>query len=146
MSQRKPHSESWESWSDRLIREAEARGDFDNLPGAGQPLPGYGEPYREDWWLQSLVRREKLEVLPATLSLKREIEQLRELLPEISSERELRRRLALLAERLREANLSARGSVGGGLSGVDIESFVEAWHKQVDRDLDGKDARSSHDF
>jgi DnaJ family protein C protein 28 len=29
---------SWESHVDRMIREAQARGDFDNLPGAGKPL------------------------------------------------------------------------------------------------------------
>lgn len=28
----------WESWIDRLIGEAQERGDFENLPGAGQPL------------------------------------------------------------------------------------------------------------
>jgi DnaJ homolog subfamily C member 28 len=29
---------SWEGHVDKMIREAQARGDFDNLPGAGKPL------------------------------------------------------------------------------------------------------------
>ena len=31
--------QNFESWIDRQIRQAQERGDFDNLPGAGKPLP-----------------------------------------------------------------------------------------------------------
>ena len=34
---------------ERAIREAEARGEFANLPGAGKPLPGLDRPAGEDW-------------------------------------------------------------------------------------------------
>jgi hypothetical protein len=34
--------EIFESLAERRIREAGERGEFDNLPGAGQPLPGLG--------------------------------------------------------------------------------------------------------
>ncbi len=38
----------WESWIDQQIREAEARGDFDNLPGKGKPLSIEPNPYATD--------------------------------------------------------------------------------------------------
>ena len=38
-SQREPQSlEVWESWVDKLIGDAQERGDFDDLPGHGKPL------------------------------------------------------------------------------------------------------------
>jgi hypothetical protein len=33
-----------EGYADRLIGEAMESGDFDDLPGAGKPLPGAGTP------------------------------------------------------------------------------------------------------
>ena len=38
----------WESWIDQQIREAEARGDFRNLPGKGKPLNLEPNPYAPD--------------------------------------------------------------------------------------------------
>jgi hypothetical protein len=60
----------YESAIEQQIREAQERGDFDNLPGAGKPLPGAGEHYNEDWWLKEWIRRENISgVLPASLAL-----------------------------------------------------------------------------
>ncbi|GAT83553.1 molecular chaperone DnaJ [Streptomyces sp. F-3] len=39
MTERKPPGIPFESWVDRQIREAQQRGEFDRLPGAGRPLP-----------------------------------------------------------------------------------------------------------
>ena len=43
-----PNPGDWESWIDRQIREAQERGDFDNLPGKGQPLDLTPNPYALD--------------------------------------------------------------------------------------------------
>ncbi len=37
MTGRKPPGVSWESWTERKIREGIERGEFDGLPGAGKP-------------------------------------------------------------------------------------------------------------
>ncbi|MCX2949260.1 DUF1992 domain-containing protein [Lentzea sp. NEAU-D7] len=58
MTRRKPPEMSFESWIDRQIREAQDRGEFDDLPGAGKPLPGAGQPLEEDWWIKKKVREE----------------------------------------------------------------------------------------
>ena len=47
-SQRKGDDQSWESWVDQLIREAQARGEFDNLPGKGKPLAERRNPFLPD--------------------------------------------------------------------------------------------------
>ena len=59
----------YESAIDRRLREAQERGEFDNLPGAGKPLPGAGGEYDEDWWVKEWLAREgeSAGVLPPTL-------------------------------------------------------------------------------
>ncbi|MFD9698602.1 DUF1992 domain-containing protein [Lentzea sp. NPDC059081] len=59
MTQRKPPGTGFESWIDRQIREAQERGEFDDLPSAGKPLPGAGEQLDEDWWIKRKVREEE---------------------------------------------------------------------------------------
>ena len=59
---------------ERQIREAQERGDFDNLPGAGKPLDlsDSGDP---DWWVKRFAARENLDLggaLPGALALRRE--------------------------------------------------------------------------
>lgn len=56
---RMPTDEPFESVVERRIREASERGEFENLPGAGEPLPELGEPYDPRWWAKRYVEREK---------------------------------------------------------------------------------------
>ncbi|MER7269807.1 DUF1992 domain-containing protein [Micromonospora carbonacea] len=72
-------SDRWEAAAEAQIRTAQERGEFDNLPGAGKPLPGRGTPYDESWWIKSFLEREKLPgdlLLPTPLLLRRRIERL----------------------------------------------------------------------
>ncbi|MGH3384566.1 MAG: DUF1992 domain-containing protein [Nocardioidaceae bacterium] len=71
----------YESSVDRQIREAQERGEFDNLPGAGKPLEFLGKPQDENWWVKRLIERERLDMtaaLPPQLALRKE----RQALPE----------------------------------------------------------------
>jgi hypothetical protein len=82
------------SWVDQQIADAERRGVFDDLPGAGKPLnlkPG-GEDYGEAW-VRDYARREGVEpdeFLPTPLRLRREIERLNEAVGGFRSEAEIR--------------------------------------------------------
>ena len=40
---------------EQAIRDAIARGEFENLPGAGKPLPDADKPYDPDWWARRYV-------------------------------------------------------------------------------------------
>jgi hypothetical protein len=82
------------SWVDQQIAEAERRGVFDDLPGAGKPLnlkPSGGD-YGEAW-VRDYARREGVqpdEFLPTPLRLRREIERLNEAVGGFRSEAEIR--------------------------------------------------------
>jgi hypothetical protein len=92
MTERKPPGMSFTSWIDQQISEAQERGAFDNLPGAGQPLPKRREDDGQAW-LREYVRREGVstdELLPTPLKLRKEIERLADAVPGMSSEQEVR--------------------------------------------------------
>lgn len=118
----------YESHIDRQIREAQERGEFDNLPGAGRPLPGYGEPDDEDWWLKQLIRRENITgVLPASLKLRREIEDIAQTVAKKKTEAAVRKAVEDLNERIGKAQ---RGHLDGPpvvLSTVDVDAVVARW-------------------
>jgi hypothetical protein len=118
----------YESHIDRQIREAQERGEFDNLPGAGKPLPGFGQGYDEDWWLKEFVRRENITgVLPASLALRKEVEDVLETVAKKRTESAVREVVADLNRRIA---LAQRGLVDGPpvvLSTVDADHVVRAW-------------------
>src|SRR5215471_5710949 len=93
MTERKPPEISFTSWIDRQISEAAERGAFDDLPGAGKPLPKRSEEDAAQAWLRDYLRREGVpaeELLPAPLRLRKEIERLSETVRELRSEQEVR--------------------------------------------------------
>ena len=65
MTQRKPPGTSWESWIDAQIRVAQEQGAFDNLPGAGKPLPDIDREYDPLWWVKQLAQREQISLAAA---------------------------------------------------------------------------------
>jgi hypothetical protein len=114
---------------ERQIQEAEARGEFKNLPVAGKPLPGIGQPLHEDWWLRQQSTRENigLDALPPALRLAKEIEQLPETLDALRDEAAVRDALDALNVRIRKALI---GPIDGpplrfGLRDVDAE--IQSW-------------------
>src|SRR5215471_7365332 len=64
-------------WVDAQIRDAMARGEFDNLPGAGKPIEGLDGTYDPEWWVKGLIKRERLTGLgPPAILLRTEDAQL----------------------------------------------------------------------
>ena len=61
------------SWVDLQVRQAVARGDFDELPGYGKPLTNLTGEHDPDWWVKQLIEREQITgVLPPSLLVRRE--------------------------------------------------------------------------
>ncbi|MBF6472066.1 MULTISPECIES: DnaJ family domain-containing protein [Nocardia] len=103
MTERKPPKETFESWIDKQIHEAAERGDFENLSGAGKPIPGAGSAYDEDWWLRGYLRREGVSgdaLLPPSLVLRRDIEHLPEAVRDSTTERQVRATVSELNQRI----------------------------------------------
>jgi len=105
MTERKPPDLSFTSWIDRQINEAAERGAFDNLPGAGKPLPKRTGDDAGQAWLRDYLRREGVpaeELLPTPLRLRREIERLTAIVHELRSEQEVRGTVAELNRQIVE--------------------------------------------
>ncbi|MGW0605472.1 DnaJ family domain-containing protein [Streptomyces sp. NPDC002644] len=102
MTERKPPGVNFESWVDRQIREAEARGEFADLPGAGRPLPDLGAAHDDLWWVKRKMAREGLSVLPPALALRKEAEDAHEAALAAPSEQAARRILEDVNVRIRE--------------------------------------------
>ena len=90
MTERKPAGMPFESWVERQILDAQKRGEFDHLPGAGKPLPGLTGQYDEMWWVKQLAQRERVSTLPPMLVMRKEAEDLLDGLADVSSEASVR--------------------------------------------------------
>jgi hypothetical protein len=130
VSTRKPAGESRESWVDRQIREAQERGEFDNLPGAGKPLPDLHRPYDELWWLRKKLKEENLSYLPPALQVRKELEEAREQIARARSEREVRQIVTDTNERIREANRAALQGPASTVMPLDEKQTVRKWRER----------------
>jgi hypothetical protein len=121
----------YESFIEKQIREAQERGEFDNLPGAGKPLHGL-ETQDPDWWVKQLVRREGLDMtdaLPPVIALRKEADGFPESLLDLRTEESVR---AVLEDFNRRVKLDRlRPAVGPFppmlARTVDVDELVEQW-------------------
>ncbi len=130
MTERKPPDLSFTSWIDRQINEAAERGAFDNLPGAGKPLPRRNEADATQAWLRDYLRREGVsadELLPTPLKLRKETERLAETVQDLRSEQEVRAVVADINRRIIEWRRIPAGPPVF-LPLLDAESLVGRWH------------------
>ena len=127
MTERKPPGVSFETWVERQIREAAERGAFDNLPGAGKPIPDLDKPRDELWWVKQKLRREHLSYLPPTIALRKEAEAALAAAARAGSEAEVRAILAAINARIAEGNRKAASGPPLNLAPVDVERAVARW-------------------
>lgn len=105
MTERKPADMSFTSWIDKQIAEATERGAFDNLPGAGKPIPHHGDEDAAAAWLRGYLRREGLSaeaLLPAPLRLRKAVDRLAAEVPGMNSEAAVREAVTELNQQIRE--------------------------------------------
>lgn len=131
MTERKPSGMSFTSWIDQQIAEAAERGAFDNLPGAGKPLPKRSEAEDEQAWLRDYLRREGVSadvLLPTPLKLRKESARLAETVHTLRSEQEVREAVAELNRLIKEWRLIPLGPpIFVPL--VDEETMVATWRE-----------------
>ena len=130
VTSRKPARVTWESWVERQIREARERGQFDDLPGSGKPLPSTGEPYDETWWIRDKARREQVSLLPATLVVRKRAEHLDEHLHELRSEADVRAAAEALNAEIVRANRFGFDGPPSRLLPRDTEDVVAQWRER----------------
>lgn len=124
-------SPRWESVLDRQVREAQERGAFDDLPGAGRPLPGLDGPDDELWWVRGWIRREGLStdaLLPPSLQLRKEVDALPETLRQLATEEAVRQVVRELNARI-VAFLRAPSGPRVRIGRVDADRAVRQWRR-----------------
>ncbi|MHB9754016.1 DnaJ family domain-containing protein [Streptomyces sp. BYX5S] len=131
MTERKPPGVSFESFVDKQIRDAERRGEFATLPGAGKPFDPAAESssYDENWWIKRKMAREGLSVLPPSLALRKEAEETLAAVPKAPSEQAVRRMMAELNDKIRDMMLKPPPGPPLGLKPYDVEDVVRQWRE-----------------
>ncbi|HEY4670327.1 MAG TPA: DUF1992 domain-containing protein [Tepidiformaceae bacterium] len=130
MTEKKPAGMNAERWIDQQVREARERGDFDNLPGTGRPLPNIDQPYDELWWAREFIEREKVNILPETLRLRRDIEQFIERLAALPDEADVRLGIRDLNARVLIANSRYVEGPPAPVWPLDEERMVFRWRRE----------------
>jgi hypothetical protein len=115
-------------WVDLQVRQAMARGEFDNLPGAGKPLRGLDGTHDPDWWVKGLIERERITAaLPPALALRNEDAELDAALDRETTEDGVRRTVADFNRRVVEARRQLLGGPPVVTPTRDVEQEVVAW-------------------
>jgi hypothetical protein len=130
MTERKPPGVSFESWVEAQISRGLARGDFDDLPGAGKPLPSLARDESAYDWVVAKARRENVDpadLLPPALALRRERQDLPRRAAAQSTEAAVRELAEDFNERVRQFwRRPVEGpAVPVGLA--DADALVDAW-------------------
>jgi hypothetical protein len=113
------------------IQQAQRRGDFDGLPGAGKPLTGLNAVRDPDWWIRRKIERENLTGLgPPALTLRAEDAGLQDRLDGLGGETAVREALEDFNRRVREARRQLLGGPPVVTPTRDVEAEVAAWRER----------------
>ena len=129
MTERKPPGTSWETWIDAQIRVAREQGAFDNLPGAGKPLPNLDQDYDLSVWVKQLVQREQLSILPPSLELLRKVEKELAAIEKLHDEATVRHRVAALNVEIAKVNATALEGPPTRLSTLYVDKVLARWRR-----------------
>jgi Domain of unknown function (DUF1992) len=130
MTGRKPPGVGFETWVERQIREATERGEFDDLPGAGKPIPDLDEPHDELWWVKGKLRRENFSWLPPTIALRKEAEEALEAALQAATEDEVRRIVAAINGKIVDGNRKAASGPPLNLVPFDVDHVLRRWRER----------------
>jgi hypothetical protein len=118
-------------WVDLEVQRAIDRGDFDDLPGAGKPIPDLGTTHDPDWWIKRLIDREQITgVLPPALALRGEDARLDDHLDAQRDERRVREILEDFNARVVEARRQLLGGPPVITPTRDVEAEVARWRER----------------
>ena len=131
MTERKPPGTSFETWIDAQIRVAMEEGAFDNLPGAGKPLPNLGQDFELNVWVRQLAQREQLTIsmLPPSLELLRKVEKELAAVNKLDDEASVRSRVAALNAEIAKVNATMTEGPPTRLGRLDVDQVVARWRQ-----------------
>ncbi|MFI5428424.1 DUF1992 domain-containing protein [Aeromicrobium sp. UC242_57] len=112
------------------VQRAINDGEFDNLPGAGKPIPGIDRPHDPDWWLKQLIERERLSVVPPAIALRIEHAEMDETLDRETTPDGVRRVLDDFNARIVEARRQLQGGPPVITPLRDVDEEIVAWRER----------------
>nr|WP_244857944.1 DUF1992 domain-containing protein [Agromyces archimandritae] len=113
------------------IQQAIRAGEFDDLPGAGKPLPGLTGRHDPDWWIRRKIETERLTGLgPAAFTLRTEDTQLNDRLDRMQRESEVRGALDDFNRRVREARMQLLGGPPVVTPLREVDAEIAAWRQR----------------
>lgn len=113
---------------DTVIDQAIRRGEFDDLPLAGKPIPGLTGTHDPDWWLKAVIEREQLTGLgPPAMLLKQEDRELDDRLDRELDETTVREILTDFNARVVDARRQLLGGPPVVTPTRDVEHEVARW-------------------
>ena len=116
------------------LDQAIARGEFDDLPGAGKPLPGLTGTHDPDWWIKGLIERENLSGLaPPALSLRTEHERFDAALDALTTERAVREAVDDFNARVVEARRQLTGGPPVITPTRDLDDDLRRWRERREK-------------
>lgn len=133
MTERKPPGVSFETWVERQIAQAQEKGQFAALPGAGKPLPGLDREETAYDWALAKARREGVDtgaMLPLGLRLRRERDELPARALPLRTEAEVRALAEDYNARVEAFWRQPAESRWAPVPGLaDVEALVEGWRQ-----------------
>jgi hypothetical protein len=112
--------------ADLQIRRAIARGEFDDLPGSGEPidLPDQHDP---EWWVRSIIQREHIALLPPSIQLRKDDAALDARLDQLADENAVRREIDEFNKRVVRARYEPPAGPPLITMPRDVDATVAAW-------------------
>lgn len=119
------------AYVETAIQQAIRRGEFDNLPGAGKPLPGLNGRHDPDWWIRRKIESEQLTGLgPPALTLRNEDAALDDRLDGMYREEDVRAAIDDFNLRVKEARRQLLGGPPVVTQLRDPDHEVRAWRER----------------
>lgn len=130
VTERKPPGMTFETWVDMQIAQGMARGDFDDLPGSGKPLPARSAEETAYDWVLERARKEDLDLtgmLPPGMRLRRERDLLASAVTGLPTEAAVRALAADYDRRVEEFWRRPQLTPDAVPGLADVEALVEHW-------------------
>lgn len=126
--ERKPQGMPWETWVERRLREARETGAFEDLAGLGKPL--VVRDHDAMTWVREKARQEGLPItalLPPSLAVAKEVEDLPVTLARERSETRVRELLTDLNRRIDAARRGPQVGPPVRTALLDVVEQLDAW-------------------
>ncbi|MEV0892921.1 DUF1992 domain-containing protein [Promicromonospora sp. NPDC050262] len=115
---------------DVVIDQAMRRGEFDNLPLHGKPIPGISGKHDPDWWVKGLIERENITGVLPSAQLRKDDAELDARLDLEAMEERVREIVAEFNARVVDARRQLQGGPPIVTPTRDVDEQVRRWRER----------------